>query len=408
MALQLVGGTLIDGTGADPRADATVGVEGQRISAVAGRDAAGGRETEVIEADGLTVLPGLIDLHTHMGVLDAAGTAPPPAPAVTAAHLFRNLELCLLSGHTTAREVAGADGGAREAIDLGLIPGPRLFPSGPLLCQSGGHGDMSPPFFPHHHHQGTPGLAQLSITCDGPEQVRLAARTAFRRGATQIKVCVSGGVVSFTDRLEDVQFTVEELKAAVEEAEARDTYVTAHVHTSAAIRHGLEAGLRCFEHGTFLDEETAARMASAGAALVPTFAVTHLLTTEWRAWGVPEAVVPRLAGFADAMAASMKIAADAGVAIGSGTDLLGPSQNRRGLELALKARLLGPMEAIVSATRTSAGILGRAEDLGTVEPGKLADLIAVDGDPLTDPELFDDPDRIVVVVKDGQIVKDLR
>jgi len=413
MTLVLDGGRLIDGSGRDPAERSRVVVEGNRIAAVGTAAPPSGveppRGAAVLELDGLTVLPGLIDLHTHMGIVTVGDLASLPL-AVVAAQLFRNAELCLLSGHTTAREVAGADGGLRQAIDQGLLPGPRLFPSGPLLSQSGGHGDLAPPFLPHEHrHQsGIPGLVQPHATCDGPDEVRVAARTAFRHGATQLKVCVSGGVVSLTDRMEDAQFTVEELRAAVEEAQARDTYVTAHAHNVRGILNGLEAGVPCFEHGTFLDEPTAARMAAAGAALVPTLAVTRIFVEEAEAWGIPASILPRMAGVGEAMADAVKIAADAGVTVGSGTDLLGPEQNRRGLELVLKAEILGPMAAIVSATATNARILRREADLGTVEAGKLADVIAVDGDPLDDPGVFDDPDRVVLVVKDGQVVKDTR
>src|SRR5919108_1406281 len=258
MALVLEGGTLIDGSSRDPVPGSRVVVEGERIASVGGQRP---RDAEPLEVTGLTVLPGLIDLHTHMGILSVGDPEAMP-PAVAAAQLFRNAELCLLSGHTTAREVAGADGGLRQAIDAGLVAGPRLFPSGPALCQSGGHGDLGLAFLPHHHDPGVPGLAQVSIVCDGPDGVRVAARTAFRRGATQLKLMISGGVVSLTDRIEDSQFTVEELKAAVVEASARDTYVTGYVHNLASIRNGLEAGLGCFEHGALLDEETAAEMAA--------------------------------------------------------------------------------------------------------------------------------------------------
>ena len=404
MSMLVTGGTLVDGTGADPREADVLIDEGRFVEVGAVRS----KPDEVVEADGLTVLPGLIDLHTHMGLV-AMAAEEAMAPAVTAAHLFRNAELCLLSGHTTAREVAGADGGLRQAIDAGLIPGPRLFPSGPILCQSGGHGDMLPPFFAHHHthRPGVPGLSQAALVCDGPDEVRIAARNAFRRGATQIKVCTSGGVVSLTDSMEDTQFTVEELRAAVIEAQARGTYVTAHAHNVRAILNGLDAGLECFEHGTFLDEATAARMAAAGAALVPTLTVLHQMTVKWREWFVPEEVLPRLDGVADAMAESVKLASAAGVLIGSGTDILGPGQDGRGQEIALKAAILGPMAAIVSATSDSAKIL-RRDDLGAVREGATGDLIAVDFDPLSEPQLWTNPDRVVLVVKDGQVVKDRR
>jgi imidazolonepropionase-like amidohydrolase len=353
------------------------------------------------------VLPGLIDAHTHLGLVElkAAGSTP---VAVIAAHIFRNCELAIESGFTTARDCGGVDGGLARAIEAGLISGPRLFPSGPILCQTGGHGDLTPPFAAHPHGVAVPGLVQNAIVCDGPEEVRVAARTALRRGATQVKVCVSGGVVSLSDRMEDTQFTVDELRAAVDEADARETYVTAHAHNVRGIRNGLAAGVRCFEHGTFLDEETATALAEAGAWLVPTLAVTRVLVEEWQAWGLPKEVVPRMNGVEDAMTRAVKLAYDAGVLIGSGSDLIGSAQIRRGLELVLKARILGPMAAIVSATSANARIIGASDTLGTIEQGKTADLIALSGDPLTDPDVFDDADRVVLVVKNGAVVKDKR
>ena len=406
MTLVLQGAVVIDGTGTDPRA-ASVTVEAGRIASVGDAAPAGGGEP--VDVGGLTLLPGLIDAHSHLGIVSM--TDPNTPAAVTAARIFRNCALALDSGFTTVRDVGGIDGGVATAVELGLVRGPRIFPSGPVLCQTGGHGDQSPPFGdPHHTHliAGVPGLATLSLPCDGPDAVRIAARTAFRRGATQIKVCVSGGVVSLTDRIEDTQFSVDELMAAVAEADARDTYVTAHAHNAPGIRNGLEAGVQCFEHGTFLDEETAEAMAAAGAYLVPTFAVTRLFRDEWQKWGLPEAVVPRMDGIEDAMARSLKMARAAGVTIGSGSDILGPEQTRRGLELSIRAELGDAMEAIVAATAVNARILRHADEIGIVEVGKRADVIAVDGDPVANPSLFDQPDRVVLVMKNGEIVKDLR
>lgn len=407
MALALTGGRLIDGTGRDPVDDATVVMDGDRITAV-GTDAARPADTEVIDVDGLTVMPGLVDLHTHMGIIDIGAADAMPAAEV-AAHLFHNAEQCLRSGFTTAREVAGADGGLRRAIDVGLVAGPRLYPSGPMISQTGGHGDHSLPWLDHHHPvRGIPGLSQLAEIVDGPDEVRRAVRRAFQHGATQIKVCVSGGVVSLTDSMEDTQFSVEELRAAVEEARARGTYVTAHAHNARSISNGLDAGLECFEHGTWLDEETAARMAATGAALVPTFTTIVQATEKWREWGIPEHLLPRYEGVLEAMRRSLKVAVDAGVTIGSGSDIFGPDQRGRGMEIGLKAEVIGAIEAIVSATRTSAEILRADEDLGTVTAGRYADVIAVAGDPLADPSVLADEDNVVLVVKGGRVVKDTR
>jgi imidazolonepropionase-like amidohydrolase len=409
MTLVLRGGRLIDGTGVDPVDDAVVVAEGELLTRVGRRAAFSGEGAEVLDCDGLTLLPGLVDAHSHLGLttVDAPERVP---PAVVAAQIFRNCELALDAGFTTVRDVAGIDGGVAQAVAEGLVRGPRILPSGPMLSQTGGHGDHVPAFLDAHHYayEGIAGINQVNVTCDGPDQVRLAARRAFRHGATQIKVCVSGGVVSFTDRLEDAQLTVAELRAAVEEAEARGSYVTAHAHNVRGILNGLEAGVSCFEHGTFLDEATAQRMAQAGADLVPTFAVLRQMTSQWREWGVPEAVLPRLAGVEDAMAASMKLAVAAGVRVGSGSDLLGPRQEHRGLELVIKSELLDPMAAITSATSANAAILRLGERIGRVAEGLVADVVAVDGDPIAQPSLFDDADRVVLVVKAGQVVKDTR
>ena len=235
--------------------------------------------------------------------------------------------------------------------------------------------------------------------------MRLAARETLRRGATQLKVCTSGGIASHTDRLEDVLFSLDELRAAVEEAAVKDTYVTAHAYTAEAILHGLRAGVACFEHGTFLDRETAEAMKAAGAALVPTVSVYTLLADEGERWGLTPDMLGKVQQVATAQEAAVELAAEVGLTIGSGSDLLGIDQNRRGLELVCKAKLLGPMGAIVSATASNAKIMRLEHEVGTVAPGMLADLMVLDGDPLRDPGIFDDPARAVMVVKHGVIEK---
>jgi len=404
MALLLSGARLIDGTGADPVEGATIAIDGERIASVSksGKRSDG----EAIDCIGLTVLPGLIDAHAHLGlVFDFTADSGAMSPAEIAARTFRNCDLCLDAGFTTVRDMCGVDGGVVRAIDTGLVRGPRVFPSGPAIVQTGGHGHITGPFCFQDHSVEFPGLVQLVALCDGADAVRHQARLNFRRGATQLKAFISGGVVSTTDRLEDTQLTVEELRAAVVEAEARETYVAGHAHNVRAIRNGLEAGLQCFEHGTMLDEATAAAMAAAGAALDPTLAVTYLMAEHWRHWKLPESVVPRVKDCERMMGESTRIARAAGVLIGSGSDLLGSEQNRRGLELTLKAAILSPMEAIVCATLSNARIMHQEEHLGSIAQGKLADVIAIKGDPLADPGLFDHPSRVVLVIKGGKVVK---
>lgn len=401
-ALTFGGGVVIDGTGAAPRSGLLLRTRGGVIDRIDDAPADG----DVVDVSGLTVLPGLIDAHGHLGSVNRDGSAP---AAVAAAQLFDNCGLALDAGFTTVRDTGGVDGGIVTAIDAGLVRGPRVLPSGPIIAQYGGHGDKSHPFTEHPPALEIPGLLRRAEIVDSPDQMRRAVRRAFKMGATQIKLCISGGVLSYTDRLEDTQFSLDEIRVAVEEAAARGSYVTAHVHNSQGIRQGLEAGVRCFEHASYLDAETAILAGSLGAAIVPTLAVARLGPESLEEWGVPHAdeMRPRFAGVEAAMTHAMLLAREHGILIGSGSDLLGTNQNRRGLELVLKAEVLGAMEAIVSATSVNATIL-RRPDLGALLSGRIADLIAVDGDPLEDPGLFDDPSRVVLVVKDGRIVKDLR
>lgn len=402
--MNLQGATLIDGTGAEPLPHAVVEIDGRVITSVGARAGTG---PDVVDLEGLTLLPGLIDAHTHLGAVRGAsepvGTV---SIAELAGHLFRNCELALEAGFTTCRETGGVDAGIVRAIEQGLLAGPRILPSGAAIAQEGGHGTLMPPFSDCFCPLAIPGLLQITAMCSGPDDVRLAVRRNFRRGATQIKLMVTGGVVSLTDELNETQLTVEEIRAAVVEADARHTYCTVHAHNPRGVRNAVAAGVRCVEHGTDLDEETAAMMADAGCALVPTLAVARLMASEHARWGLPEMVVPRVRGVEKGMGDALLMARRFGIPIGSGSDLLGSDQNRRGLELVLRSELEDPMTAIRSATLDNARILHRSDRVGSVEPGKLADLVALDGDPLAEPALFDDPARIVLVIKDGSVCKD--
>ncbi|MGW4031202.1 metal-dependent hydrolase family protein [Streptomyces sp. NPDC004838] len=399
--LTLAGATLIDGTGRDPVAGAHVVIDGTRI-----QDRAPSGRT--LDLTGLTLLPGLIDAHVHLlgaghslgGVAEGQVSA-----AEVAAGTFHAAERALHSGFTTLRDCGGVDGGLVRAIASGLVPGPRVLVAGPILAQTGGHGHFGSTFGGGGD-WAVPGLGQLSLICDGPDEVRRAARTAFRRGADFLKMCVTGGVVSHSDALTDTQFTDDEIRAAVREADARGTYVTVHAHNSEGVRVAVLAGARCVEHGSHLDEETVALMARHGAALVPTLTAARRIGETADDIGLDQDTVTRADGLEAAMGRALRTAAAAGVPIGSGSDLFGGGSWRHGRELALKAELIGPMAAITSATSVNARILGLDSHLGTVQPGMTADLIAVDGDPLTDPGLFEDPARVVLVVKDGRIVKD--
>lgn len=396
----LRGATVIDGLGTDPSVrDIAVGDDGALAAGGAG---------ETFDLDGLTLLPGLIDAHTHTVPINAMRGGD-TSVAELAAEMFGVLRDALDAGFTTLRDCGGVDGGIVRAVERGLIPGPRIIPAGPILCQTGGHGHLFPPFAGPGRvaDAAVPGLVEMSIQCDGPDEVRRAARTAFQRGAKFLKMCVTGGVISHSDALTDTQFTVPELRAAVEEAAARGTYVTVHAHNNQGVRNALEAGVRGVEHGTMIDAALAAEMAAAGMYVVPTLAVTELLRERGTEVGFEEAIVARLGTVGDDMAAAAKVAYDAGVPVGSGSDLSGPGSERRGVEIGLKARTLGADVALASATSVNARILGLPE-LGAIEPGRRADLVAVDGDPLRDPGLLGDAANVKVVLKDGKVVKDRR
>lgn len=394
------GATVIDGLGTDPSVrDIGVTDDGAITAEAAG---------ETLDLDGLTLLPGLIDAHTHIAPINSVRSDDVSA-AELAAEMFAILRDALDAGFTTLRDCGGVDGGLVRTVDRGLVPGPRIIPAGPILCQTGGHGHLFPPFAgpSRSDERSVPGLAAHALECDGPDAVRRAARTAFQRGAKFIKMCVTGGVISHADALTDTQFTVPELRAAVEEAAARGTYVTVHAHNNQGVRNAMEAGVRGIEHGTMIDAELAAEMATAGMYMVPTLAITELLRERGTEVGFEEAIVARLGTVGADMAAAAKIAYDAGVPVGSGSDLSGPGSERRGAEIGLKARTLGAEVAIASATSVNADILGLTT-LGAIEPGRRADLVAVDGDPLTESGLLGDPSRVRVVVKDGKVVKDTR
>ncbi|EWC62840.1 amidohydrolase [Actinokineospora spheciospongiae] len=411
MSMLLTGATLIDGLGGDPTANSAVVVTDDRITAV-GSTADAPADADLVDLSGLTLLPGLIDAHVHMGHASEmrAVLNNELSVAERAADIFRTLRQTVEAGFTAVRDCGGIDHGILRTVGKGMVPGPRLWASASPLVQCGGHGHLGSPFQAPDESFAfrVRGLTAVGRISDGRDEVRKAARECFRQGATFLKMAVTGGVVSIADDLDDTQFSIEEIAVAVEEANARHTYVTVHAHNKYGIQNAVKAGVKCVEHGTGIDEATAAQMAAAGVALVPTLAIAQVLTDDFDAHGLPPQIRERVCGTMEGMVEAIRLATAAGIPVGSGSDLIGPKQDRRGLELALKAKVLGPMGAIQSATSVNAEIMRVADKIGSVEVGKFADVIAVDFDPLTEPELFDDPSRVRLVVKGGKVVKDTR
>lgn len=399
---------LLDCTGADPRAEMTVLVEGEHIR----RIGASGNFSlppgaTVIDCQGRTLMPGLTDAHVHLSAVELNMTANLSQPApVVALRIAAEIEATLQAGFTTVRDAGGLPWGYKEAVRLGLIDGPDLLISGSFLSQTGGHGD----------HRARTNFAApstesqvyaQSFIVDDPQEVRWATRENLRRGSDQIKVMANGGAMSPNDEMTSPQFTVEELAAAVQEAKAAGTYVLAHTYTPESMRNCIEAGVRSLEHGNFLDEATAALIKQHGTYLVPTIVTYEQIAAQGETLGAGEKQIQKIRqGLAGAFEA-LEIAVRAGLRIASGSDLLGPMQPMKTREPLLKARIMGPMAALIATTRTNAELFRLEDQIGTVEEGKRADLIIVDGDPTTDIACLADPARIAIVLKHGRVRKDL-
>ena len=318
----------------------------------------------------------------------------------------RFIEGALQEGFTTVRDAGGLEPAWAAAVAAGQLQGPRILPSGSAISQTGGHADDRQRHQAVHAGVTIPGLVAGHVIADGIDEVRRAAREQLRRGATQIKLMASGGIISPTDPFDSLQLSREEIAVAVEVARGWGTYVMAHCHTSAAMDMAIDAGVRSIEHGSLLEPETAARMAAAGAFMVPTLQTMEVLAAYPDRMGLAPEKVARLREVAERAYRSIEVARDAGVAIASGSDVVGPWQGRRGEELLYKARVLGAHAAIISATRTNAELFGLADRIGTIEEGKAADLILVRGEPLADIAILADPANVTVVLKDGVVVKD--
>lgn len=343
----------------------------------------------VVEAEGGALLPGFIDAHAHVGLLTLEGQAR-ISPAAQAAMIFKNLSSSLDQGFTTLRDLGGVDGGLVDAISSGLVEGPRLLPSGAIMSQTAGHGDVRPRFGSTSENEETGStIVRPFALCDGVDQVTKTAREQFRRGATQLKVHATGGQLSEGDPLDCPQFSAAELEAFVSVAEDRDSYVTAHCHTVRGIRRAVEAGVKCIEHGTVMDRNTAEFLKERGVFVVPTLTIGEMIRRSPDSWGMTEAMLADSEWLDAAELRSIKLLAEVGVEMGSGSDLIGANQDTRAWEIGLKAALIGAVAAIDSATRINAKILGVDESVGTIAVGKVADLVVYQScDPVSDPELF--------------------
>ena len=399
---------LIDCTESDPQEQVSVLVEDGKIREVrAGRSPRTRGHDVEIDCSGLTLMPGLTDAHVHIGavdvnILDQHREYPSNLTALLMAGILTDT---LMQGFTTVRDAGGADWSFKAAVERGVVEGPRLLVSDKPLSQTGGHGDWRRRSETQQPEIFCPTAGMRSVVCDGADAVRWAAREQLRLGADQIKVMASGGAMSPADELAATQYQIAEIRAAVEVAEAASTYVMAHAYNDGSVRNCLEAGVRSIEHGNLIDLETAALISRSNAYLVPTLVTYEALSEEGDAYGVPENVIRKIDEAREVGIRALRYAYEAGVKIASGSDLLGPLQDRKARELEIKTEVMSPMESLVSATRTNAELFGMEDLIGTVEEGKLADLLVVDGNPLEDISVLQEAKNLKIIMKDGRISK---
>ena len=399
---------VLDVVSGERREGQHVVVEGDRIKEITERPVSHS-EARVVDLAGRTLLPGLIDAHVHAIAVDAALARLAEQPlTLTSLQAGRVMEGMLARGFTTVRDAGGADGGLAEAVAQGLIRGPRLFPSGQALSQTGGHGDLRPRTRSVVSCACCEYGAGLARIADGVDECRRAARDELRKGATQIKIMASGGVASPYDPIWNLQYSDEEMCAIVEEARSWHTYVLAHAYTPEAIRRAIANGVRSIEHANLIDAPTAAAVAAVDGFVVPTLVTYDALHRFGRDFGIAEASLAKLADVREAGLRSLEVLHEASVRIGYGTDLLGAMHRYQSREFVIRAEAMPPLEVIRSATSINAALLNQQGELGVVAPGARADLIAVDGDPLRDIALLDGQgEHLSVIMKDGVLYESL-
>jgi imidazolonepropionase-like amidohydrolase len=379
--------------------------------------APGSADTTLIDGGGRTLMPGLIDMHWHTMMV-----RPTPAALLTGDIGYMNMVAgaeatdTLMRGFTTVRDMGGPAFGLKRAIDEGLVAGPRIFPSGAVITVTSGHGDFRQPFELPRVLGGPPSRMEAlggSMVADSPDEVRVRVREQLMQGATQIKLTAGGGVASPHSPLDVSTFTEAELRAAVEAAENWGTYVAVHAYTPAAIQRAIAAGVKCIEHGHLMDDATARLIAKQDIWL------SLQLFPDEMADVFPPGSEER-SKFQEVFSATETaygLAKKYGIKTAFGTDILFSHElaQLQGALLARLARWYTPAQVLTMATRTNGELLAMSGKrnpypgkLGVVEEGALADILLVDGNPLDDIALIQNPAKnIVVVMKNGKIYKNL-
>jgi len=362
-----------------------------------------------IDVAGKTLMPGLIDLHIHAYFSDfnAQAVDARDAPYRTA-YAVKKLGHALDCGFTSVRDIGGGDYPLAAAIEDELIRAPRFFYAGKVLSITGGHVDYRTPNQTQHTH-GYCSCASMNwagVVVDGVDECIKAAREELRRGAHCIKITASGGVMSPTDPMWMNQFREDEIRAIVNECVERRTYVSAHCHPISSIRRSIEFGIRCIEHATLIDAETARFVAERGAYVVPTMSVIFATMEVGEERGMTPDSMAKLKTAYDSALGGLDHMRNAGIKLGYGTDLIGSTYDQQCREFEIRAQVFSPLELLRQATSMGAEILMQEGKLGCVAPDAHADLIVVDGDPVKDIGLLAASGRrLDLIMRAGKIVK---
>ncbi len=347
-------------------------------------------DARVIDGGKRTLMPGLIDCHVHVFLTEVnirhLEAIPLTLMTAKSAELMRGM---IDRGFTTVRDTGGADWGIKTAVESGLIPGPRLFISAKAIGPTGGHSDSRRRTDYQPASCGCcNGMVYVMAVADGADEVRKCVREQMRQGADQIKIMCSGGVASPYDPLDSLQFSEAEIAAATDEARNFGRYVLAHAYTPEAITRAMTNGVRTIEHGNLIDDTSAQLIKAKGGYMVANLVTYFSMKERAAQFGMTAEMLAKNDIVLEGALRSLEICKRAGVKVGYGTDLLGALQVDQSLEFIHRAKVLSPLEIVRQATLVGAEILQQEGKLGVVEPGAHADLIAVDGDPLKNLELF--------------------
>lgn len=386
--------------------DQAVLVQGDRIIEVGPSASVRSSAPRVVDVHGRVLMPGLIDSHVHVIAASAdLGQVADWSPMYVAAHAGAILKGMLARGFTTVRDVGGGDHGLAQALEEGLLEGPRLIFGGRALSQTGGHADSRARAVTRLE-AGYP-YSSLGRVVDGVDQIRSAVREEIKRGAHHIKLMLSGGVASPTDRVDSTQFSEEEIRAAVEEATAANIYACGHAYTARAVERGLQLGVRSIEHANLMAESTPAVFLEHDAFYVPTLVTYSALAEHGREYGLSETSHSKVFDVLEQGLHALDLAYRAGVSIAYGTDLLGAMHSSQSREFHIRREVQPAADIIRSATVVGARLVRLEGRIGVVAPGAWADLLVLDANPLQDVGALAEPQQhLQLVMKAGRVYHD--